>query len=268
MLQDMESLREENDRLQRQVATLQATLEHIERVDAERQATLATVLDQLEVLKEQNALLRKALYSNRRERYLPSPDQKLLFEPESLNGEAADESAADSSGALEGPGELTTPTPAERKPRKARRKRFLFPDGLETKRVEYRLTDEQLTALYGPGPWKVVKEVTTKRLEITPASAYVVEQVRFEYARVENEDGGPVVIVTEKPASTSDKGIFGPAAAAYISEAKFGRHLPYYRLQQELHTASTLWPEPQRLRTASRGRRAPVVGSHGVQRPR
>ena len=242
----MESLREENDRLQRQVATLQAKLEHIERVDAERQATFAALLEQLEVLKEQNALLRKALYSNRRERYVPSPDQKLLFEPESLSGPGADESdvdkpAADSSPALEGPGELMTAAPVERKPRKARRKRFLFPECLETKRVEYRLTDEELTALYGPGPWKVVKEVTTKRLEITPASAYVVEQVRFEYARVENEDGGPLVVVTEKPASINDKGIFGPAAVAYVSEAKFGRHLPFYRLQQELHTASTLW---------------------------
>jgi hypothetical protein len=46
---------------------------------AEQQATIAAQHEALARASEQLTLLKKALFSPRRERYLPSPDQKLLF---------------------------------------------------------------------------------------------------------------------------------------------------------------------------------------------
>ena len=46
---------------------------------AEQQATIAAQHEALARAQEQLILLKKALFSPRRERYVPSPDQKLLF---------------------------------------------------------------------------------------------------------------------------------------------------------------------------------------------
>ena len=85
-----------------------------------------------------------------------------------------------------------------------------------------------------------MKEVVTRRLEFNPASAYVLEEVRYVYAAAENQDG-PLMATSEKPPSINEKGVFGPSAIAYLAQAKFERHLPVYRLQEEMQTASTMW---------------------------
>ena len=79
-----------------------------------------------------------------------------------------------------------------------------------------------------------------RRLEFNPASAYVLEEVRYVYAAAENQDG-PLMATSEKPPSINEKGVFGPSTIAYLAQAKFERHLPAYRLQEEMQTASTMW---------------------------
>lgn len=75
--------------LREEIGRLERENEHLRRVDTERQATIALLQEQLQVLQEQIALLKKALFSPRRERYIPSADQKLLFEPQLLAGAEA-----------------------------------------------------------------------------------------------------------------------------------------------------------------------------------
>ena len=54
-------------------------LAELEALVAEQQATIAAYQQQLEQAREQLLLLKRALFSSRRERYVPSPDQRLLF---------------------------------------------------------------------------------------------------------------------------------------------------------------------------------------------
>ena len=79
-----DKLRKENARLRRENVQHRAEIKHLVSVHAEQQATIVALQKQLEIVKEQITLLKKAIFSPRRERFIPSPDQKLLFEPQSL----------------------------------------------------------------------------------------------------------------------------------------------------------------------------------------
>ena len=227
--QEFETLREENERLRQENAELRSRVEHTERVAAERQATLETLLESLEKLREQYAPLRKAFFSPRRERFVPSPDQMVLFDPLPVDGN--EEAASEADGGEE---------PARRKRRRPRRKRFQFPQFLEVKRIEYRLSPEDLQCPCGCGERVVISEEVTRQLEFVQASAYVVEHVRFTYGCRASHDGG-LITTSDRPPLINEKGIFGPSTIAYLAESKFERHLPLYRLQEELRSATTLW---------------------------
>jgi uncharacterized coiled-coil protein SlyX len=56
----------------------------LEALVSQQQAAIAAYQEQLERQNEQLALLRRALFSSRRERYVPSPNQGLLFQSPSL----------------------------------------------------------------------------------------------------------------------------------------------------------------------------------------
>ena len=67
------------DDLSRQVRQLTALVAEQQATMAQQQATIAAQHEALSHAQEQLTLLKKALFSPRRERYVPSPDQKLLF---------------------------------------------------------------------------------------------------------------------------------------------------------------------------------------------
>jgi transposase len=225
--QQLAQLRQENAELREQLA-------HQQRVCEEQQATLAQLQSHVESLSEQNTLLKKALFGQRRERYVPSPDQKLLFEPESLDHE---DQASGEDEATSGVSEEESNRPTRRR---KKRKRFEFPQCLPTKRVEYPLPPEELACPCGCGARVVISEDVTKQLEYIPPSAYVLEHVRFTYACPRCRDGQRMV-TTEKPANINEKGVFGPSVLAYLGQAKYVQHLPLYRLQEELESATTMW---------------------------
>lgn len=231
MSQELKSLREEKERLQQEIAELHSRIEHIERVAAERQSTLDALLQTLETLREQNALLRKALFSPRRERFVPSPDQKLLFDPQAVDG---NEDAA----STENP--EADEEPPRRKRRRRARKRFQFPQFLPVQRIEYPLPPEELECPCGCGQKVVISEDVSRQLEFVQASAYIAEHVRFIYGCRASRDGR-LITTSERPPLINEKGIFGPSAVAYLAEAKFERHLPLYRLQEDLHSATSMW---------------------------
>jgi len=221
-------LRQENQRLRRELA-------HLKRVDAERQATIVAQQEQLDQLKEQVALLKKAIFAPRRERFIPSADQKLLFEPQSLDIEEA----SDEEDASADEGDEDVPD-APRKKRRPRRKRFEFPQCLPVKRIEYPLPEADRSCPCGCGQRAVICEQVTRQLEYQPPSAYVAEHVRYTYGCPQGREG-ELIVTSEKPANANEKGVFGPSVVAWLAQSKFERHLPLYRLQEELQCASRMW---------------------------
>ena len=223
-------LRQENQKLRRELA-------HLKRVDAERQATIAAQQEQLDQLKEQIALLKKALFAPRRERFIPSADQKLLFEPQSLDIEAASDDEDDISG---DEGEEDAPDAPAVKKRSPRRKRFEFPQCLPVKRIEHPLPEGERWCPCGCGQRAVICEQITRQLEYQPPSAYVAEHVRYTYGCPKGREG-ELIVTSQKPANANEKGVFGPSVVAWLAQSKFERHLPLYRLQEELQAASRMW---------------------------
>ena len=66
----------------------------LEALVSQQQTAIAAYQEQLERQSEQLVLLKRALFSSRRERYLPSPDQRLLFSSPSPELPSGDEDAA------------------------------------------------------------------------------------------------------------------------------------------------------------------------------
>lgn len=222
--------------LERENAALRRQVAHLERVCGEQQATMSQLQSQLEILSEQVTLLKKALFGRRRERFLPSPDQKLLFTPESLGEDDEEEKRSSESDEDEEESEQA----AGRRKHRRSRKRFEFPQCLPVKRIEHPLPPEELACPCGCGDRVVIREHVTRQLELEPSNAYVAEHVRYTYACPQCR-GGERMVTTQKPETAIEKGIFGPTALAYLADAKFVRHLPLYRLQEQLHHASKMW---------------------------
>ena len=88
---DGDALRRQVEELTALVHEQRALIEQMQAAIAEKsalieqqQATIAAQHEQLTRASEQIALLKKALFSPRRERYAPSPGQQLLFTPETV----------------------------------------------------------------------------------------------------------------------------------------------------------------------------------------
>jgi transposase len=216
-------------------------VEHLERVDVERQAAMEQLHAQIELLTEQNTLLRKALFSRRRERYVPSAEQKLLFDPEALDSDPGEAPAVtDSKPSEDDAEEDAEETSISKKLRRPKRKRFEFPQCLPVRQFEHPLPPEELPCPCGCGDRIIIGKKVSRQLEIQRETAYVAEHIRYVYGCRRHRDGEHLV-TTDKPASVNDKGVFGSSALAYLGQAKFERHLPLYRLQEELESATTMW---------------------------
>ncbi len=211
-------------------AAYQQRICELERRDAERQAVIAQqreaivgFQEQLAKAAEQLRYFKRAMFGQRRERYAPSPDQKLLFVPEVIEGletkaQSVEEAAADSS------------SPRPRK--KPRRPRIEFPQFWEHRRTEYPLPPEQLPCGCCGAERIVIRTHVTKRVEMEEAKLYVVEDVRFTYGCSHCHDGSQMQ-TTERPPQAVEKSPFGPSILAWLVTWKFLHHLPVYR-QQEL----------------------------------
>jgi hypothetical protein len=74
---------------------LERRVRELETLVSQLQATIDHYHEQLERATEQITLLKKALFSPRRERYVDSPDQKRLFTPEPLGNGPGEEDLED-----------------------------------------------------------------------------------------------------------------------------------------------------------------------------
>jgi hypothetical protein len=117
------------DDLSRQVRELTTLVAEQQATLTQQQATIAAQHEALARAHEQLTLLKKALFSPRRERYVPSPDQKLLFVAETVAAPLA-ETAFDS-----------TAVRPRSKPK--HRRRFLIPEFLPEHRIEHALPEQE-----------------------------------------------------------------------------------------------------------------------------
>lgn len=227
---DLTPLLERFARLEAHVTAQQATIaeqqqviQEQQRIIAEQQTTITTLQEALHTAHEQITLLKKALFAPKRERYVPLPDQKLLFETAAVQPLPAEPVLA----------------PTRRKPRKARRK-FVFPDFLPVVRHEHPLPEEERACGCCGCQRTVIKTLVTKQIEIEQAKAHIEEHVRYTYACSGCRDGSQVQTTT-KPATPLEKSPFGASVLAWIISAKFERHLPTYRHQEMLLEPLGMW---------------------------
>jgi len=132
-----------------------AKLAEREQTILEQQATIDRLLADL-------ALLKRALFGSRRERYIEDPRQGVLFDLMELNGEQppaeepADGGEAGDSNSDESQPEPSqpepTPPPKRRRTSKGRRRR-VFPEGLPRTEVRHPLNEQEIPAELLNDPW-------------------------------------------------------------------------------------------------------------------
>jgi transposase/uncharacterized coiled-coil protein SlyX len=208
---------------QQRICELEQTSEEQQAVIVQQQEAIAAYQEQLAQAAEQLRFFKRAMFGQRRERYAPSPDQKLLFVPEVVeglgaNGRNSEEAAMDPS-----------PPRARRKPR---RPRIEFPQFWEHRRTEYPLPPEELPCGCCGTERIITRTHVTKRVEMEEAKLYVVEEVRYTYGCSACHDGSQMQ-TTQRPPQAVEKSPFGPSILAWLVTWKFLHHLPVYR-QQEL----------------------------------
>src|ERR1700687_2653553 len=145
----------------------------------EQRATIAAQQEALQHMVEQLTLLKKALFGPRRERYVPSPDQGLLFGEQRLDPPPT-------------PSEDMLCPVARRKPKRPPTK-FVFPQGLPVERIEHPRPEAERPCGCCGSERVVIDELVTKQLELEGPKARIVEHVRYTYACSKCRNGSQVV---------------------------------------------------------------------------
>jgi len=170
--------------------------------------------EQISFLQEQLNQLKRLLFGQKRERFIPSfADQLTLFEE--------DDSDKDAPGKEE---EITykrsksvkkKQTPHFRNPLPAhipRKEIVIEPEGIDTSGL------------------KRIGEEVTEELEYEEARLYVNKYIRPKYAKAYDEG----VIIAQLPSRIIPKGIPGVGLLSHIIVSKFMDHLPLYRIRRQL----------------------------------
>lgn len=205
------------------IAQQQETIAHQAAVITQQQEAIAAYQEQLAKAAEQLRFFKRAMFGQRRERYAPSPDQKLLFVPEAIEGlDAKQQNSQDADS------DSAPPRPR----RKPRRPRIEFPQFWDHRRIEYPLPPGELPCGCCGTERVIIRTHVTKRVEMEEAQLYVVEEVRYTYGCSACRDGSQMQ-TTQRPPQAVEKSPFGPSILAWLVTWKFLHHLPVYR-QQEL----------------------------------
>jgi transposase len=191
--------------------------------------TVSQQQELLDKLTHELALMRRWVFGSRRERFgSDDPRQKNLFEVGEL---PMDLEAAETED--EGNGESSEDECGDLRNKKKKRGhgRRLLPAFLPRKQVEYVVDEAALDCPDCAAERERISTVISEQLEYTPASLFVVEHVQVTYACKPCEGH---VITAEKPPQPIEKGIPGPGLLAHTIAAKYARHMPLYRLEEDL----------------------------------
>ena len=189
---------------------------------AESSQTVAQQQLLLEKLAHELALLKRCLFGSRRERQgAEDPRQKTLFE-------VGDSEVVETPREPEDEHAGSADQPVRKRRGHGRR---VLPQFLPRKRIEYPLPVVELGCPCCSEQRQKISEVVTEQLEYTPASLHVVEHVQFTYVCRECEEH---VVTAEKPQQPIPKGVAGPGLLAHVIAAKYVRHMPLYRQEDDL----------------------------------
>ena len=175
--------------------------------------------NEIEQLKEENRLLRKAIFGSKSEK-LPKGDaaQLSLFDmPE--NPPEEDEKS------------IVVPEHNRKKPG-----RRPLPESLPRIDLVHDISEEEKVCGCGCRLSKIGEDVTEK-LDIIPAKIRVVRHIRPKYACKNCEgvdDPGPTIKIAPAPAQIIPKGLPSAGLLAYLLANKFCDALPFYRQEKRL----------------------------------
>lgn len=163
-------------------------------------------------LREEVAELKRLIFGSKRERFVPTINERQLsLELETETSETA-----------EAPALVKQTVSYQRAIKQAGRKpvRQCFPDHLP--RIDVILEpEEDVTAM------RKVGEEITEELDLEPARLFVRRYIRPRYVSKEES-----FHIADLPARPIDKGIPGPGLLAQVIVDKFAYHLPFYRQAQ------------------------------------
>lgn len=167
-------------------------------------------------LKNELAQLRRLIFGQKRERFVP------LHQEQQLDFSLAEEQEQVVQNAQAATIPITYTRHQKKTPTTKLPSRNPLPAHLRREEIVI-APNEDLSTL------KKIGEEITEELEYQPGELYVKRYVRPKYAR---SDGEGVVVAT-LPSRPIEKGIAGPALLAHILMSTFVDHLPLYRQRQQ-----------------------------------
>mgnify|MGYP000884868356 FL=1 len=193
----------------------------------EAEAKLASVLSEMEYLKEQVRVLQRKRFGSSSEKTKGIADQMKLFDSMFNEVEATAEPFAPE------PDLITVP---EHK-RKKKSKRGSSLEGLPEEIVEYHLPDEEMVCSCCGTTRHVINQEITKELVTVPAQVFVRAHVRNVYScrscETKGDGSQPVVVKAPKPNRAFPGSIASPSVVAHIIDEKYVMGVPLYRQEQQ-----------------------------------
>lgn len=210
-----------NDELRRQAEAKERRIAELERVldaaAADHERVRAELAEALEAL----ALLRRWVFSQRRERHVDDdPNQGHFFDLDPIAVEPETPAPAE-----------PEPAAANERPRPARTHRRASFDHLPQVRIEHDLPEaDKICSCCGQAKCRIGEDLS-RELEFIPAQLEVLVHVPPKYACSKCKDGVASPPVPPKPVPG---GIAGPGLVSFVLVSKFADHLPLYRLEDIL----------------------------------
>ena len=200
----------------------------LKRLIVERDQTIAQRDESIQLLSQDNQLLRHRLAALLRSSYGPraerfDPRQLLLF---GLLVPRIEFPAIASS-------------PRTKSPNRSKHGRQRLPDHLPRLPIEHDLDEsEKACPCCGEQRQRIGQE-KNEQLEHLPSNFVVLEHIRHKYAckhcnsgDCQKCDGQAHIDLAAKPQQPIEKGMAGPGLLAYVVTSKLADHLPLYRLEQ------------------------------------
>jgi len=160
------------------------------------------------------------------------PNQLALFEKllAELTNAAAPAPASE-------PPALPATKPAPTNGQRGHGRRQLPPE-LERRPVVIDLSEEEKPCPCCQALREPMGDEVTEKLDFEPARVFVRQEIRRKYVCKACEaaaaEGGPQIVIAEKPLSPIEKGLAAPGLLAHLVISKYGDHLPLHRLERIL----------------------------------
>ncbi len=199
-------------------------------VNTQQQATIDEQQTAISSLKRDLALMKRALFGQRRERF-DDPRQGLLFDFVEIGGPERDSDANEDGESPES--DVFDEDEQESTQRRRGRVRRVIPESLRREKRVQKLDDADIPEhLQGDGVRRFLKK-TGEWIEWKPPQLFVVEEY-VETLAIDNADATQTTMVSaERPARILNC-FAGPSLLAGLAVHHFADHLPYYRLEEIL----------------------------------